>query len=158
MSKKNIRNIFRNNIEKSCKNCKKYFLFICKIILHINNMVYQANNAVPPAMTAGGPQTYHNPYYKTQCGCGSGRLQVTSVPAGSREGFAARENMQMNGNGNGNGHMGQAPAGLQAGQVSAPMCTLTATAPPAGCCHPAPLHCDCCNGSGFFRASEAYGS
>ena len=113
-------------------------------------MVYFAANAQPPAMTAGGPQTYQNPYYKASCGCGTGRPQTTILPAGAREGFAAsNEGMQ---------HMGDAPQGLQAGGGGAPMCTLTATAPPAGCCHPAPLHCDCCNGSGYFRASEAYGS
>ena len=108
-------------------------------------MVYHAFNATPPAMTAGGPQTYQNPYYKTQCGCGSGHTQVTMQPAGVREGFS-------------NGR-GDAPQMLPVqASVGAPMCTLTATAPPAGCCHPAPLHCDCCNGSGYFRASEAYGS
>lgn len=109
-------------------------------------MVYFAANATSPAMTAGGPQTYQNPYYKTQCGCGSGRSQVTMQPQNVREGF----------NANGNG-MGQPPM-LQDASGAAPMCTLTATAPPAGCCHPAPLHCDCCNGSGYFNASEAYGS
>ena len=112
-------------------------------------MVYFASNATPPAMTASGPQTYQNPYYKASCGCGTGRQQTTILPAGAREGFAAREGMQV----------GDVPAqALQAGAGAAPMCTLTATAPPAGCCHPAPLHCDCCNGSGYFRASEAYGS
>lgn len=106
-------------------------------------MVYFASNAVAPAMTAGGPQTYQNPYYKTQCGCGSSHGNGANIVSDQmREGFTAA---------------GPRPAmPLQAG--SAPMCTLTATAPPAGCCHPAPLHCDCCNGSGFFRASEAYGS
>jgi hypothetical protein len=114
-------------------------------------MVYQAFNATPPAMTAGGPENYYNPYYKANCGCGSGWPQVTLAPAmpvggGRREGF------------NANGNMGQMPQqGMQA-SGGAPMCTLTATAPPAGCCHPAPLHCDCCNGSGYFNASEAYGS
>nr|QBK87107.1 MAG: hypothetical protein LCMAC201_00090 [Marseillevirus LCMAC201] len=95
-------------------------------------MVYYASNAVAPSMTSGGPQTYHNPYYKTQCGCGSGRPQVTMQPAGVREGFNAQEGMK-----------GDAPQGgmpYQAGGGGAPMCTLTATAPPAGCCHPAPLH------------------
>ena len=126
-------------------------------------MVYFSANAIAPAMTAGGPQSYQNPYYKTQCGCGSGRNQVTMAPQGVREGFNTRERLQgelpvvgsgvvVNGNGNG---AGAAPVVVGAG---APMCTLTATAPPAGCCHPAPLHCDCCNGSGYFRASEAYGS
>ena len=117
-------------------------------------MVYFASNATAPAMTAGGPQTYQNPYYKTQCGCGSSNGSgVNLVPA--REGFASgREGMHV-----GAQHQGVAPqAGLQAGGGGAPMCTLTATAPPAGCCHPAPLHCDCCNGSGYFRGSEAYGS
>ena len=110
-------------------------------------MVYFAANATSPAMTAGGPQTYQNPYYKTHCGCGSGRTQVTMQPQGVREGFNANTGDTPNGN----GMQYQAMGG-------APMCTLTATAPPAGCCHPAPLHCDCCNGSGYFRASEAYGS
>lgn len=94
-------------------------------------MVYHAFNATTPAQTAGGPQTYQNPYYKTQCGCGSGNAQVTMMPAGVREGFNA------NGNGNGAGPM---PAQAPVQAPSAPMCTLTATAPPAGCCHPAPLH------------------
>ncbi len=115
-------------------------------------MVYNAFNATSPALTAGGPQTYQNPYYKTQCGCGSGTQQVTMRPQGVREGFNSQEGLRM----------GDVPQQglqqLQSGGGAAPMCTLTATAPPAGCCHPAPLHCDCCNGSGFFRASEAYGS
>jgi len=111
-------------------------------------MVYFSTNATPPAMVAGGAQSYQNPYYQAQCGCGSGRRQVTEVPVGVREGFGMREHMES--------QQVQAPQ-LQAGG-GAPMCTLTATAPPAGCCHPAPLHCDCCNGSGYFRASEAYGS
>lgn len=110
-------------------------------------MVYFANNSTTPSMVAGGPQAHQNPYYKTGCGCGaSNGAGVTMQPAGAREGFAARENMT-------------APSMPQAlPQAAGSMCTLTATAPPAGCCHPAPLHCDCCNGSGFFRASEAYGS
>lgn len=109
-------------------------------------MVYFAGNAQTPAAVAQGPQTYQNPYYTTSCGCGSGLNQVT-MTAGqpAREGFSAS-------------HEGMQGRNLQAGQAAAPMCTLTATAPPAGCCHPAPLHCDCCNGSGYFRASEAYGS
>lgn len=106
-------------------------------------MVYFASNSISPAMTARGPQTYQNPYFKASCGCGSGHQQTTMLPSNVREGFTA------------NG-AGDVPQGLSAG--GAPMCTLTATAPPAGCCHPAPLHCDCCNGSGYFRASEAYGS
>ena len=109
-------------------------------------MVYFAANATAPAMTAQGPQTYNNPYYKTQCGCGSGRTQVEMTPQlGAREGFNANNNNQ--------GDLPQGGMPLQAlGAGAAPMCTLTATAPPAGCCHPAPLHCDCCNGSGYFRA------
>lgn len=111
-------------------------------------MVYFAANSTPPALTAMGPQTYQNPYYKASCGCGTGRSQTTMLPNNAREGFAT-EGMSV----------GESPMNLQQpGGGSAPMCTLTATAPPAGCCHPAPLHCDCCNGSGFFRASEAYGS
>ena len=112
-------------------------------------MVYSAFNATSPASTAGGPVTYQNPYYKTQCGCGSANPQVTMQPAGGvREGFTEHTK-----------HLGDMPKGgnLRARGDHAP-CTLTATAPPAGCCHPAPLHCDCCNGSGYFRASEAYGS
>lgn len=96
-------------------------------------MVYFSSNAVPPAMTAGGAQSYQNPYYQASCGCGSGRKQVTEVPFGAREGFGVREHMAV----------GDVPAQavqLQAGVGAAPMCTLTATAPPAGCCHPAPLH------------------
>lgn len=113
-------------------------------------MVYFGSNAVAPALTAGGPQSYQNPYYKTQCGCGSGRVQVTELPQGVRENFnvGGAQQQQM---------MAPVQAPMQAGGA-APMCTLTATAPPAGCCNPAPLHCDCCNGSGYFRASEAYGS
>ena len=104
-------------------------------------MPYFSSNSTAPALTAGGPQTYQNPYYKTSCGCGSGRPQVEMTPArGAREGFN---------NGTGDVPAGTAPMmPLQAGGGGAPMCTLTATAPPAGCCHPAPLHCDCCNGSG----------
>jgi hypothetical protein len=115
-------------------------------------MVYFASNATTPAMTAGGPQSYQNPYYKTQCGCGSSHGNGVNVLAsGAREGFTAGAGPS------------QAPiavpapaVGVQAG--AAPMCTLTATAPPAGCCHPAPLHCDCCDGSGYFKAATAYGS
>lgn len=121
-------------------------------------MVYFAANSVPPSATAGGPQTYSNPYYKASCGCGTGNVQTTMLPAGAREGFTASyEGMQHNGAGDAPAQ-GQQPMPLQAGSGAAPMCTLTATAPPAGCCHPAPLHCDCCNGSGYFRSSEAYGS
>lgn len=108
-------------------------------------MVYYATNAPTPASVAGGPRTYVNPYIP-QCGCGSAAKATCGVP--SRENFRAVERMQMP----------QGVARLQAAPLQAPSCTLTATAPPAGCCHPAPLHCDCCNGSGFFRASEAYGS
>lgn len=101
-------------------------------------------NNISPKMVAGGPVTYQNPYYKPQCGCGSGQPQLQITPAlGVREGFQGMQGMQ--------GMMG----GYEAGSSG---CTLTGTTPPAGCCHPAPLHCDCCNGSGFFRASEAYGS
>lgn len=113
--------------------------------------------------TAVGPQNYHagSSFYKTSCGCGSGSNFVNVLPqAPMREGFN-NGNARMNGNGNmGNGNMGNGnmPAPYRGNGNAAPMCTLTATAPPAGCCNPAPLHCDCCNGSGFFRASEAYGS
>jgi hypothetical protein len=102
-------------------------------------MVYSASSGFPPSARACGPTTYRNPNFSSGCGCG------TAVPAP----------MQM------------APLrqreGLDVGPVVAPaaqppMCTLTATAPPAGCCNPAPLHCSCCNGSGYFNASEAYGS
>lgn len=107
-------------------------------------MVYFASAGQLPAFTAGGPQTYQSaPFYKTSCGCGAGNQSLTMAPRmPAREGFNAE------------------PQGMpvQLPQQGAPMCTLTATAPPAGCCNPAPLHCDCCNGSGFFRASEAYGS
>lgn len=146
-------------------------------------MSYFANNSTTPAMVAAGPQTYHNPYYKTQCGCGSSEgngvnILPTQQRVGRREGFQAGSVTAMAPNGAqvhgvvaGNG-VGPLPTQgvlnnvqlmppqqvLQAGMGAAPMCTLTATAPPAGCCHPAPLHCDCCNGSGYFRASEAYGS
>ena len=106
-------------------------------------MVYFAGNAQTPAAVAQGPQTYQNPYYTTSCGCGSGVNQVT-MTAGqpAREGFSAAQEGMQHGKAPA-GHMMQGPAG-----AAAPMCTLTATAPPAGCCHPAPLHCDCCNGSG----------
>jgi len=109
-------------------------------------MVYFASSGVAPAMTAAGPVSYQNPYYKTSCGCGSGNPQVTiGAQQPVRENFTPGMQMQA-----------QQAARLQAPAGS--MCTLTATAPPAGCCNPAPLHCDCCNGSGFFRAAEAYGS
>jgi hypothetical protein len=124
-------------------------------------MVYFSANSQAPANVAGGPQTYQNPFYTTSCGCGSGNNQVTMTAyAPVREGFQVGGQMP-NGNGMPNGQMANGNRGapvMQAGQLTAPMCTLTATAPPAGCCHPAPLHCDCCNGSGYFRASEAYGS
>lgn len=104
-------------------------------------MVYFAANGVSPAFVAKGPEPYHNPYYKTSCGCGSSFPQVTMDPRGVRENFTAN-----------GGAAGGAPAPAVMPQrvmaPAAPMCTLTATAPPAGCCHPAPLHCDCCNGSG----------
>ena len=125
-------------------------------------MVYQAFNSATPASRSMGPMTYHNPYFKTACGCGSGNEQVTVAPAGAREGFTY-ENMQAQPQPQHHAgaaqphHQGQPQMGLGVGP-SQPGCTLTATAPPAGCCHPAPLHCDCCNGSGYFRASEAYGS
>jgi hypothetical protein len=118
-------------------------------------MVYYSANSQSPAGVAGGPQTYQNPFYTTSCGCGSGNNQVTMTAyAPVREGFQVGNGQMANGN------RGLPPSGamLPSGPVTAPMCTLTATAPPAGCCHPAPLHCDCCNGSGYFRASEAYGS
>lgn len=110
-------------------------------------MVYYASNSVAPALTAGGPQAYSQPLYKTSCGCGTGTNETTILPARRQENFTAE---YLNG-GNGNGNGAPAPAqALQAG--GGPLCTLTATAPPAGCCNPAPLHCDCCNGSGYFRA------
>lgn len=106
-------------------------------------MVYYSSNAPSPASVAGGPQSYVNPYVSS-CGCGSGAKATCGMQR--REGFRGPvERMGM-------------PQRLPQVALQAPSCTLTATAPPAGCCHPAPLHCDCCNGSGFFRASEAYGS
>lgn len=106
-------------------------------------MVYFSANAVPPAYTAVGPQSYQNPYFKTSCGCGSSNPQITMGPrAAVREGFSLTNN----------GAATPAPAMVvpaAAPAVVAPapaavapagMCTLTATAPPAGCCHPAPLH------------------
>ena len=115
-------------------------------------MVFFASSGIAPGSVAGGPQPYFNPYYKASCGCGSSNYQVTENQYGARENFTP-----------GGAAAQQAPAGRAAMPPpmmapAAPMCTLTATAPPAGCCQPAPLHCDCCNGSGFFRASEAYGS
>lgn len=114
-------------------------------------MVYFAANAVSPAAVAGGPQAYFNPYYKASCGCGSSFPQVTMNQQGVRENFTPS-------NGGASRGQGQAipmpvpmpmPMPMPMPQApAAPMCTLTATAPPAGCCHPAPLHCDCCNGSG----------
>jgi hypothetical protein len=104
-------------------------------------MVYSASSGSAPSQVAGGPVTYRNPYFNSGCGCGTAVPSVQlAPPTPSREGF-------------------EAPAGAQvAPAAQPPMCTLTATAPPAGCCHPAPLHCSCCNGSGYFNASEAYGS
>ena len=111
-------------------------------------MVYFANNSVAPSMVAGGAQSYQNPYYKSTCGCGASNNQVTNQASGPvREGFTAGHPAAA--------HVAAVP--LQASRP-APSCTLTATAPPAGCCNPAPLHCSTCDGSGFFRASEAYGS
>ena len=49
--------------------------------------------------------------------------------------------------------------GFRAEAPAAPVssCTLTAAAPPAQCCNPAPLHCEggCAS---YFLAAEAYGS
>ncbi len=89
-------------------------------------MVYYASSGLPPSTTAEGPVTYRNPYYNAGCGCGS------AVPALRR-----REGLEVS---NGNG-LPPAPAPAPAGApgYAPPMCTLTATAPPAGCCHPAPL-------------------
>ncbi len=127
-------------------------------------MVYYATNAPTPASVAGGPRTYINPYVP-QCGCGSAARASCGVPSAdipAREGFRAIERMGCHSPPTGCGapKVVRAPAVacLPTVPLQAPACTLTATAPPAGCCHPAPLHCDCCNGSGFFRASEAYGS
>ncbi|KKM61607.1 hypothetical protein LCGC14_1530000 [marine sediment metagenome] len=110
----------------------KFFSIHAKLYCLLLIMVYFASNATAPALTAGGPQTYQNPYYKTQCGCGSGRTQVTMQPTGVREGFNTQEGMK--------GDVPQGALQLGGGGGGAPMCTLTATAPPAGCCHPAPLH------------------
>jgi len=114
-------------------------------------MVFFAANAVNPSSVAGGPQSYQNPYFTTSCGCGSGLNQVTMVPARAQrqEGFqVSQEGMQ---------HQNQMLPQMGAPGGAAPMCTLTATAPPAGCCHPAPLHCEDCSTS-YFKASVAYGS
>lgn len=100
-------------------------------------MVYYASSGSHPSLVSSGPSTLKNPYYNKRCGCGSANPTV-QLTAPVREGFEAG-----------------APV-VSPSQPS--MCTLTATAPPASCCAPAPLHCDCCNGSGYFRASEAYGS
>jgi hypothetical protein len=123
-------------------------------------MTYLANNSTYPSQVAQGAVTYQNPYFRSNCGCGSGQVSHNmTVKTPTREGFNMVQPM--------NAHMGNAVPPHMAqvdphmGQLvapQAPMCTLTATAPPAGCCHPAPLHCDCCNGAGYFRASEAYGS
>lgn len=102
-------------------------------------MVYSASSGASPASRSSGPVTYKNPYFTSGCGCGSGLPQNTMAPP-MMNGVPQREGLEV------------APA------AQPPMCTLTATAPPAGCCHPAPLHCSCCNGSGYFNASEAYGS
>lgn len=108
-------------------------------------MVYFSANAVPPAHTAVGPQSYQNPYFKTSCGCGSSNPQITMGPrAGVREGFT----LTNNGGAAAVPTMAPAPAivapapAVVAQAAPAGMCTLTATAPPAGCCHPAPLHSD----------------
>lgn len=120
-------------------------------------MTYSTSNSVYPSQVAQGAVTYQNPYFRSNCGCGSGLQSQNMVPR-TREGFNVERMTATNGNGNGNGAVPMMPVVPQAGPAQAPMCTLTATAPPAGCCHPAPLHCDCCNGAGYFRASEAYGS
>lgn len=108
-------------------------------------MVYSASSGASPSQVAGGPVTYRNPYFNSGCGCGTAVPSVQLAPPMP----AQREGLEV-------------PQFPTAAQVMAgaqpPMCTLTATAPPAGCCHPAPLHCSCCNGSGYFNASEAYGS
>ena len=125
-------------------------------------MVFFAANAVNPSSVAGGPQSYQNPYFTTSCGCGSGLNQVTMVPPvgagnGRREGFQVQENMQHQGMQHQGMQQQMLPPQMGAGGGAAPMCTLTATAPPSGCCHPAPLHCEDCSTS-YFKASVAYGS
>lgn len=129
-------------------------------------MVYFASSGLAPAQTAAGPQSYQNPYYKSSCGCGSSNPQVTLGTRRMREGFTANGAEAVPA-----GMVGAMPAAPEPVPTAAPlvmpvaaaampavsMCTLTAAAPPAGCCHPAPLHCDSCTGS-YFRASEAYGS
>jgi hypothetical protein len=100
-------------------------------------MVYSASSGLPPSSVARGPASYRNPNFNSGCGCGTASPQFVNMPPRQREGL-------------------EAPVVSPASQP--PMCTLTATAPPAGCCNPAPLHCSCCNGSGYFNASEAYGS
>lgn len=121
-------------------------------------MPYFASSGVAPSCVARGPQTYMNPYYKTSCGCGSANnsYELTAPNTNNREGFGCGARPS-GGNGGGGNREGMNVA-CGPCPVAAPSCTLTATAPPAGCCHPAPLHCSCCNGSGYFNASEAYGS
>lgn len=103
-------------------------------------MVYSATSGVSPAQAAGGPVPYKIPYFTSGCGCGPATAPSVNMPPPT----PMREGLEVN------GQVAQA--------AQPPMCTLTATAPPAGCCNPAPLHCSCCNGSGYFNASEAYGS
>lgn len=122
-------------------------------------MTYTASNQVTPLEASQGAVTYRNPYFKSSCGCGSGNVNG-GMPMPARENFMAN-NMNANGNGNGNGMQPVAPPMAPLAPAhggNAPMCTLTATAPPAGCCNPAPLHCSDSCGCGFFKASEAYGS
>lgn len=86
-------------------------------------MSRQYQNGNSPSATAQGPVTYRSPNFKSGCGCGVS----TARPA--REGFRF-ERMDA---------PAVAPAVPQAPAYAPPMCTLTATAPPAGCCNPAPL-------------------
>lgn len=108
-------------------------------------MTYTAFNSVNPSQVTQGPVTGQNPYFKSTCGCGSGTGNMT-MPAHNmhRENFTAQ---------NGGNTAPMKPVTPN----NPPMCSLSSSAPPAGCCHPAPLHCSDC-GCGFFKASEAYGS
>ena len=99
-------------------------------------MVYSASSGLPRLATVTGPVAYRNPVSNLGCGCGTASPQSVNMPPRQREGLE----------------------GPVVAPASQPMCTLTATAPPASCCNPSPLHCSCCNGSGYFNASEAYGS
>jgi len=93
------------------------------------------------------------PYFSSNSTNLTGRQQYQAPSTGRVQGVqGAREGFC----GGGHGTYTASPSNCAA-PCPPQACTLTAVAPPAACCHPAPLHCSNC-GCGYFLASEAYGS